>query len=119
MTFDSLCDDILGIDSKIRFAGVYDRGDLFTKMQKGVESLLTLEETKMAARQAFIRWKTRETHASKTGNPLYCIGVYEKMNSITIPFGNNGLVLVSMEKSLQVDEIAHKVIELLNKRVNS
>lgn len=117
MSFDSLCDEILVIDPKIRFAGVYERGDLYGKMRKGVESYLTPDETKMAARQAFIRWKTRETHASKTGNPLFAIGVYEKMYRITISFGNNGLILISTETSCQPFEIAQKVMELLKKHI--
>jgi len=115
--FESLCDDILVIDPKIRFAGIYDRGDLYTKMQKGLESYLTLEETKMSVRQAFIRWKTRETYAPKTGNPIFVLGEYEKIYRITIPFGNDGLILVSMEKDIQPSEIAQKVIELQKKYI--
>ena len=117
MIFDSLCDDIFGVDPKIRFVGIYERGDLHTKMREGMESFLTAEETKMAARQAFIRWKTREAYASKTGKPLFAIGVYEKMYRMTISFGVNSLILISTEKNAQPFEISDKVIELLKKHI--
>ena len=43
--YEKICDEVLGINKKIRYAGVYDYGELYDKKRKGLKSYLTREET--------------------------------------------------------------------------
>jgi hypothetical protein len=56
MDFDKLCKDILGLESKIRFAGVCDDSGAikYGGQREGTTNLLSPEETKRSNLQAFV-----------------------------------------------------------------
>jgi len=112
MDHNELVDKILKINSKIRFVGIYRKGSYFTKIRSGLDSLLTEEETKESMRQAVIRMNTREVHAHKIGKTHYALAKYDKMSRITIPFGRDGLILITTEPEAEHDPIGEKVLEL-------
>ena len=68
MEFEKLCKDILGLDSKIRFAGVCDDsgGIKYGGQREGVTNLLSPEETKRSNLQAIARWALRSPYPQKS-----------------------------------------------------
>jgi len=65
LKYEKICNDILNISNKIRYVGVYDAGEFYHKMQKGVKSYLTNEETELSLSQAVYRWSTRKKNSTK------------------------------------------------------
>ena len=63
MTYDKICDEILEFNEKIRYAAVYDYGELHDKIRPGITSHLTREETETSLSQASYRWSTRKKTA--------------------------------------------------------
>ena len=45
MNYDKICDEILDLNQNIRYAAVYDYGELHDKVRPGVKSHLSREET--------------------------------------------------------------------------
>ncbi len=57
------CDEILKMDNKIRAAAIYDEGMFYQKMQDGLKSYLTEEETEIFLAPAVYRWASRKKMA--------------------------------------------------------
>ena len=114
MIHEELVNKILKINPKIRFVGIYRKGDYSTKLRDGLESYLNEEETKESMKQAIVRMNTRKLLAHKIGRTHYAIAKYDKMSRITIPFGNDGLILITTESDAEHDPIGEKVLELRN-----
>ena len=112
MNYDKICDEILELSQKIRYAAVYDYGELHDKIRPGVKSHLTREETETSLSQAIYRWSTRKKTADKIGVPIFALAKYEKIYRITIPIGGAGLILVTTELDVNVNEITEKIIEI-------
>ena len=67
MSYEKICDEILEFNEKIRYAAVYDYGELHDKIRPGVTSHLTREETETSLSQAIYRWSTRKKTAPPIG----------------------------------------------------
>ena len=115
MDFDKICDEILNCDSQIRYVGIYDYGELYDKMRSGVSSYLSREETEISLSQAIYRWSTRKKTVSKIGKPIFAMAKYEKLYRLTIPIGGAGLILVTTELNVNVNEIVEKILEIQSK----
>ena len=115
MDFDKICDEILNCDSQIRYVGIYDYGELYDKMKSGVSSYLSREETEISLSQAIYRWSTRKKTISKIGKPIFAMAKYEKLYRLTIPIGGAGLILVTTELNVNVNEIVDKILEIQSK----
>ena len=81
-----LCENILGGDSSIRFAGIANHLGvmLASSYRPDLVPLMTKEETTQYALEAVTRALLRETFQSKIGRLRYAIGVYEKLIRATI-----------------------------------
>jgi len=112
MSYEKICDQILEFNEKIRYAAVYDYGELVDKIRPGVISHLTREETETSLSQAIYRWSTRKKTANKIGAPIYALAKYEKIYRITIPIGGAGLILITTELNVNVNEIVDKALEI-------
>ena len=115
MNYDKICDEILDLNQNIRYAAVYDYGELHDKMRSGVESFLSREETELSLSQAVYRWSTRKKTSDKIGKPEFALAKYEKIYRVTVPVGGAGLILFSTELDVNVIEIIDKVLEIKNK----
>jgi hypothetical protein len=115
MDYNKLCKDILGLDPKIRFAGVCDEtGEIrFGGQREGVKNLLTPDETKRSNLQAMARWGLRNSLSSKVGRGKYDMDEYEKIKRITFLLGLDHLLLVTTE----VDAEHIKVIDMILKQL--
>ena len=115
MTYDKICDEILEFNEKIRYAAVYDYGELHDKIRPGVTSHLTREETETSLSQAIYRWSTRKKTADKIGTPIFALAKYEKIYRITVPIGGAGLILITTELDVNVNEVVDKTLEIRDK----
>ena len=112
MEYEKICDEILDCDSKIRYVGIYDFGELYDKMREGVENYLSREETETSLSQAVYRWSTRKKTSEKIGKPIFALAKYEKIYRITIPIGGAGLILISTELDVDVNGIVDKILKI-------
>ena len=117
MDFNKFCDEVLKLDSRVRFAGVYStvNGTVWYKMQKGIEKIFDDERTKDSMVHAYMRWKNRLHAADLIGKPIYTMTKYPKINRMTLPCGGNALIMVSTETDLEPVEIIDDVCELRKK----
>ena len=104
----------MGLDTKVRFAGVCDEtGEIrFGGQREGIKNLLTPEETKKSNLQAMARWVLRNSLSNKVGRVKYSMAEYEKIKRITFSLDLDHLLLVTTE----VDTEHMKVIESILKR---
>ncbi len=102
MDYQKICDEVMALDTKIRYVGVYDYGELYESTRPGVKNYLTKEETETSLSQAVYRWSTRKKTSSKIGKPVYAMAKYEKIYRITIPIGGAGLILISTDIDVDI-----------------
>ncbi len=113
--YDSFCNEIFNIDKRIRYVGIIDEHRTYQKMRKGLQNLLTMEESRESMEDAMLRWKTRKKLAEKVGQPLYAMAIYEKVKRFTFQFDNDGLILVSMDTSGYHEVVLQEIIHIKNK----
>jgi hypothetical protein len=101
MDFDRLCKDILGLESKIRFAGVCDdSGEIkYGGQREGITNLLSPDETKSLS--------------AKVGKGKYAMAEYEKLKRITFPLEGNHLLLVTTEVDADHNKIITDILPML------
>jgi hypothetical protein len=100
MDYEKLCNEILMIDPKIRYAGICDEtGETkYGGQREGVKNLLSSDEIKKSNLQALARWALRNLLSSKVGKGIYAMAEYEKVKRITMPLEYNGhLLLITTE----------------------
>ena len=112
MSHEEFSQKILKIDDKIRFVSIYDDGNFFHKMKEGKKSYLTEEETQNSLGQAQYRWAARKKMASKIGDPVFAMAKYGKVFRFTIPVGTAGLILVSTELDISIEDIVEKICNI-------
>ena len=117
MDYNGLNAEILKINSKIRYSGVYYAGNvqLYEKVQKGVTRLFDKEKTQNTFIHSYMRWKSRQQDASVIGQPVYTTTKYGKINRITIPCSPQALLMVNTEPELEPHEIIDDIIEIIKK----
>jgi hypothetical protein len=117
MDYNELCKDILGLDTKIRFAGVCDdTGEIrFGGPRKGIKSLLTPEQTKISNLQALIRWELRDSLSHKIGREKYSMKEYEKIKRIIFTLDHDHLLLVTTEVDTEHMKVIDSILKQLGK----
>ena len=83
---EKICDEILELDSTIRFAGIGNKmGKIVAaKFNPEVKVLLTREEIEANIIKAVLRMKTREDYEEKLGRTIYTFALYEKVKRASI-----------------------------------
>ncbi len=117
MDYNSLNSDIIKLDSKIRYAGIYQTGNIqiWEKIQKGITRFFDKEKTNDTLIHAYMRWRTRQHDAPIIGQPLYSITKYAKINRLTIPVSTKALLMVNSEPELELHEVVGDIIKLITK----
>jgi len=113
-----ICKEILEIDNAIRFAGIAnDMGTVVASAyRKGLNPLLTPEESQQFAMESVLRMTTRIDLSSKLGKSIYSFTLYEKVKRATIFLGNKQcyIAMVSFDISTENDYIIlNKVLTLI------
>ena len=117
MDYNSLGNDILKLNPKIRYAGIYQTGSvqIWEKIQKGITRYFDKEKTNDTLIHAYMRWRTRQHDSETIGQPVYSITKYAKINRLTIPANNKALLMVNSEPDLELHEVVDDIIKLIEK----
>jgi len=111
-------DKVLKLDENIRFVAIYD-GHLNAKFKEGIQGYFKEEEIKSSLSEAQKRWTFRKKLSFKIGEPKFAMAEYAKVNRITFPLDNDGIVLVTTELGVDVSKLVDKVIEIRNSLNNN
>jgi hypothetical protein len=117
MDYSELCKNIFELDQRVRFAGVCDdSGEIkYGGQRDGTKNILSPEETKKSNLQALARWGLRNSLSPKTGKGKYAMAEYEKIKRITVPLGNDHLLLVTTEVDANHTQIIQEILNLVKK----
>jgi hypothetical protein len=115
MDYKKLCNDVLNVDSKVRFVGICDNtGEIKNGgHREGIKSLLTDEEIKKSNLISLERWRLHNTLASRIGKARYAMEEYEKVKQITVPLEDEHLLLISTEVDADHGKIIEGAIQLI------
>jgi len=115
MDYEKLCNDVLNLDTKVRFVGVCDNtGEIKNGgLREGIKSILTDEEIKKANLISLQRWRLHNTLADRIGKARYAMEEYEKVKQITMPLEDEHLLLISTEVDADHGKIIESAIQLI------
>ena len=121
MDYGKLCSELLELDEKIRYVGVYNSfsGDVFEKMQGGISRHFDKDQTRKSMTQAIMRWKTRKQFSDEIGEPEFAMTKYQKVNRVTMACGEDGLLMFSTEMDVHLCDIIDDVTLLVKKYVDA
>ena len=116
MDYEKLCESAKKADSKVRFAGIINsRGRLIAGCM--VSSKKALEDEKkdeMLFMELALRVKMRSEFDSELGKVKFSLSLREKLIVMSFPIKND-VLLVSMERKTQFENIAFKILKLVEK----
>src|ERR671931_60890 len=110
MDYKRIYEDIMNSDPKIRLVTIFDSNGkiMHAEHRKGVQNLLSPEESKKSLELAVNSWKTRTTLAPKKGK--YVLAEYEKIKRITMPLGDEQhLLYITTEPEADHSKIIDRV----------
>ncbi len=108
--YGKFLDEALKINPNIRLVAIYD-GQFKAKVREGVQRYFEDNEIKETLSEAQNRWISRKKMSHRIGEPKYAMAQYGKVNRITISHGDNGVILMTTELDVEIDELVDKVIE--------
>ena len=108
----TLVENILNANHHIRFAAVFDMAGnvITTKERKGVERLLSVQDTNQWAGMAVNAWKNREQLYPKLGEGQYALVVYKNLKRITMPVGKDHLIYVTFDTDGGQEDVIQAVL---------
>ena len=117
MDYNSLNSDIIKLNPKIRYAGIYHTGNvqIWEKLQQGITRLFDKEKTNDTLIHAYMRWRTRQHDSEVIGQPMYSITKYAKINRLTIPVNSKALLMINSEPEFELQEIIDDLVKLIVK----
>ncbi len=117
MDYNSLNSEIIKLNPKIRYAGIYHTGNvqIWEKLQQGITRLFDKEKTNDTLIHAYMRWRTRQNDSPIIGQPLYSITKYAKINRLTIPVNSKALLMINSEPEFELQEIMDDLVKLILK----
>ncbi len=104
-------DEVMKLDPNVRFAAIYD-GQFHAKFRKGIYGYFQEEEIKSSLSKAQKRWDSRKKMSLHIGEPKFAMAQYDKVNRITIPLDDYGVILVTTELYVDINKLVDAVIEI-------
>jgi hypothetical protein len=119
-SLDDLCDQILKIDSSIRFVGIANKmgKTITTAYRNRSDHLLTEAESDLSTIESVLRMTTRADLQSKLGKPIYSFTLYEKVKRATILLDNDEYPLLMVSFNIEADHeslIRNRLLPLLKR----
>lgn len=109
--------EILKIDPKVRFVGMYD--DDYKKITDGYQAdvlaHLSREEMANSVRYDMKRWETYKMFHNQLGDTQYAMVKYEKATLLTFSFNKDEYLRVSIEPNADYKQIIDKIQSLIIK----
>lgn len=111
--FDKLCNRILEVDSRIRFAGVIsEMGKLITSnKRKGIKQILDKSDLEMLFMEVALRVRMRHQFDLKLGMVDYTISRRKRLIVMSFPY-RDCILYVTAEKGANGESITKKILEL-------
>lgn len=98
------CDQILELDSCIRFAGFANNMGriIAARYRNKLDPLLTVDESELSFIESVLRMSTRIDMRSKLGKPIYSCTLYEKVKRATVLLDNKDhpILMVSFDSDI-------------------
>jgi hypothetical protein len=115
LNLEKLHDDVLAIDSKIRYVVIQNNvGEkIYGGFRDGINPILSDEELKMMHYYASQRWQTRKNIEHKLGNTKYAMAEYDKLKRITFPIDEKHLLMITTEIDSNHTAIIDNILKLL------
>jgi len=90
---------MLEANKNVRYACICDQDAniLWNSRRNGIDSIMTLEDTKDSLKLSLENWKKRDGLTEKIGKGKYAIVGYEKLKRISVPLRNNHMLYVHVE----------------------
>jgi len=116
MDYENLCTLTQKIDSKVRFAGVINsKGRLVAGgMTPSKKQLGDRKRDEMLYMELALRVKMRREFDDDLGKVKFSMSFREKLIVMSFPMEND-VLMVSMEKKTQFENIAHSILKLAEK----
>ena len=116
MDYENMCTIVQKIDSKIRFAGVINsKGRLVAGgMVSTKKRLGDRKRDEMLYMELALRVKMRREFDDDLGKVKFSMSFREKLIVMSFPMEND-VLMVSMEKKTQFENIAHSILKLAEK----
>jgi hypothetical protein len=104
----NVCKRIVGLDDKIRFAGIPNKfgKQIVVEYRKGLDPFLTDSESELYAIETVIRMNARKDFESKLGKPIYSFTLYEKLKRVTIPLDSMDYPILMVSFDIDADHEA-------------
>ena len=104
-------DEALALDENIRFVAIFD-SKFHAKFRNGIDGYFKEKEIKSSLSEAQNRWAFRKKMSFKIGEPKFAMAQYGKVNRITIPLDNDGVILVTSELDVDINKLVDGIIEI-------
>jgi hypothetical protein len=116
MDYENLCTLVQKIDSKVRFAGVINsKGRLVAGgMTPSKKQLGDRKRDEMLYMELALRVKMRREFDDDLGKVKFSMSFREKLSVMSFPMEND-VLMVSLEKKTQFENIAHSILKLTEK----
>jgi len=116
MDYENLCTLVQKIDSKVRFAGVINsKGRLVAGgMTPSKKQLGDRKRDEMLYMELALRVKMRREFDDDLGKVKFSMSFREKLIVMSFPMEND-VLMVSLEKKTQIENIAHSILKLAEK----
>jgi len=115
---EALCNEILNLDSKIRFVGIItDNGKLLVEnKRKGLKVLITYKDLEILLMETALGVRMRREHDAQLGPVNFTISYGQNMISIIFPFGTE-ILCITAEKDLDFFKISFLIYQLLEAKI--
>ena len=116
MDLDQLFQEVMNVDSTIRYAAIQNNtGErICGGFRDNVNPILSDDELKMMHYYASQRWQTRKNIQHKLGNTKYAMAEYDNLKRIVFPINENYLLLLTTEINTDHTSVINKVLELIH-----
>jgi hypothetical protein len=113
--YAQVCDSILNVESKIRFAGVInERGRLVAGgMRENVEPLESEKDDEMIFMELALRVKMRKEFDKQLGGVNFAMASRERALAMSVPLGEDILYVVS-EPDADYGVLPKKILKIIN-----
>lgn len=112
---EKFLNSIMNVSANIRYVMIYDlHGNIIHKRKMdGVVDLLTEKENKIALKHTIDSWNFRNSISEKIGNANYTLQVYDNLMRVLFPFGNEMLLVVTLDNEGGPNDIIERIQSIL------
>ena len=65
--------------------------------------------------EAHLRWDSRKRWSFRIGHPKYAMAEYDKITRLTLPLGENGIIMISAEPSIDAFNLVKNIQDVRKK----